>query len=101
PGVTDEPQISQERRLTPEIRSPLAAQEKIEAVGVARSVVAGDAVDRQTQEGPANIDRDFIDVVQTVQALVIVRIHPEIAARRKVADRAVDAGGCRETLSVL
>ena len=61
------PHISKKRRLLPEVGSLHAGQEKIHAVGVTGTVVAGKAVHGNAEEDAADIRRDLIDPVQAVE----------------------------------
>src|SRR5437870_2896254 len=74
--ASDVPHLSKERRLFPEVGSLHAAKEQIETVRMACAVVAGETVHVDAKEYPPDVRCDFIDPVESHQALVIVRIGP-------------------------
>ena len=100
-AVSDVPHLPKERCLLPEVGSLHAAQEHIEAVGVARAVMTRKALDAQAKENPPNIRRDLINPVQTVQTFVIVGISPQSTACRNIANGIIEGEGRRETLRIL
>ena len=66
-AMSDIPHFSEESCLLPEIDSLLTAKEHVEAVGMTGAVMARETVQAEPEEYAADIRRDFIDPVQTVQ----------------------------------
>src|SRR5439155_8549376 len=100
-AVSDVPHLSKERCLLPEVGSLAAAEIHIEAVGMTRAVMAGEAVHAEAKEYAPDVRSDFVDPVQPVQAFVIVGIRPKSATSRNVADRIIEGESRGETLRVL
>src|SRR5262249_36059614 len=91
------PQLSEERRLLPEVAPLLVAEEHIEAVGVARAVMTGEALDAHAKEHAPNLGGYPVNPVQTVQTSVIVAIGKRPIAGRSLADWIKNGHRCRET----
>src|SRR5439155_20857192 len=81
---SDAPHLSQERRLLPEVGSLPAAEEHIEAVGMAGAVMTRKALDAQAKEHAPDLGRYSVNPVQTVQTSIIVAI-----GKRPIASRCI------------
>src|SRR5207249_10070653 len=68
----------------------------IEAVGVARAVMTGKALDAHAQEHAPDLGRHPVNPVQTVQTPVIVAIGKRPIAGRSLPDWIINGHGCRQ-----
>src|SRR4029077_8760847 len=100
-AVSDVAHLAEEGCLLPEVDSLPAAQEHIEAVGMAGTIVTGEAVHSESKEDTADIGRNLINPVQSVHTLVVIRVGPQAAPSRNVSDRIIEGESRWETFRIL
>jgi hypothetical protein len=60
--------------LLVKFRSRFARQEKVDRIRVAGAVVTGETIHVHAEEDAADVDGDFIDEIEAIKQIVVVRI---------------------------